>query len=371
MVGFQAPLVPLVPPSMRPTKVPLTYLPSLFAQLPCWEGLPQPVMTNQLTGDFEGKPRRVAYLHGPEVNLESVLVPRLHVAGADMSRIVFPHWDDPSMRWTFPQNLESLDAFLEEEKEVGLVIADPLGSFIPRLTQVDQARAAMDGLTQLTAQHGVGMVMPHHFIKSGTSIDTAIGGAAAIKDTARAIHLFGEPVPTGWKLLGLLFGNTLPRPEVVNEDSDEDSGRAIRILATHISNLGPVPDSTEWEILLEPLRELHHEVPRLKYLRVGDTGAVDLFKWGQATEITNLPAAVKEAVEFILNCLVNGPIRSTDLIAQAKENGIKERTLDRARQRLTQERTLTRRNGDAALGEDPSAWYVELIVPDYPPEVGP
>src|SRR5689334_18023953 len=44
--GFHAPVLPELPLSVRPTKVPFTYLPSLFLQLPWIEGLPHPVMTN-------------------------------------------------------------------------------------------------------------------------------------------------------------------------------------------------------------------------------------------------------------------------------------------------------------------------------------
>src|SRR6185312_14012632 len=45
-VGFHAPVVdPAVAVSTRPTNVPFTYLPSEFLQLPCWDGLPHPVIT--------------------------------------------------------------------------------------------------------------------------------------------------------------------------------------------------------------------------------------------------------------------------------------------------------------------------------------
>jgi len=107
------------------------------------------------------------------------------------------------------------------------------------------------------------------------------------------------------------------------------------------------------------------------YQSISNVSAWAIFEYSQNREGGPLPEKVTEAVEFVIRSLLNGPMKVNDFNAKAEEDGVRPRTLERARKVMTEKGRLRARWGEPAKSEDAKARYVELVlpdVPDFPPE---
>lgn len=229
-----------------------------------------------------------------EDGLHDTVSPRLIAAGADLQSIeVLP---DLLM---FPDDLPALEEHIRE-LDAKLVIIDPLnGYFSPRInTNSDhQARSVLIPLAQLAERSGAAIVGIRHFNKQ-------VGGAA--------LHRGGGSVAYSAVARTLFMVGTDPEDETA------------RILAPIKGNLSAknVP-SLRFRIIATPEKQ-----PRIEWLGLCDTTANRLCALPEDEESRS---AHEHARDFLRQALANGPVLHEDLMARAKDQDIKPRTLNRAK----------------------------------------
>ncbi len=254
-------------------------------------------------GDLDG-PSGVVILSA-EDGLADTIRPRLDAAGAECERIAALTYvvDKTEERLPTLADLHEISRSIAAT-EASLVIVDPLMAYLQNETNSyrDQdVRRALTPLSKLAESTGVAMVVVRHLNKS--SIGNPIyrgGGSIGIIGAARAALL-------------------------VAPDPDDESGLR-RILAVTKSNLATMPSALSYTI--------------------EDNGAdMPIVVWGGATSHTakELLAAANDgeggdarsdAEGFLLDALEDGSLPVEDLLKGARNAGIAETTLRRAKKKL-------------------------------------
>lgn len=243
---------------------------------------------------------------------EDTIRPRLDAAGADVERVVhMPTVREPPVRKASPMGRERLPSVGDivalrkaiERTGAKLVIVDPLMAFLPGDAYRDQdVRQALSPLTKLAAELGVTVLVVRHLNK--TSSSNAIyrgGGSIGIIGAAR---------------VGML----------VAQDPDDPSGER-RVLATTKSNLARgATRALAYHV------EDCDGVARVAWEGTSEHNPTTLLASNSDTEKSFRP--VDRAEAFLQGLLAEGPVRTTKVIEKASENGIAERTLERARRKL-------------------------------------
>jgi hypothetical protein len=243
-------------------------------------------------------------------------VPRLIAAGADLERVAIidgvngPQGIEPI---SLPEHVEEISQ-AAERVNAKLVVVDPLMAFLGAGTNSfrDQdVRRVLRPLSEMADRTGVTILIIRHLNKStGGSALYRGGGSIGIIGAAR---------------LGLL----------VAPDPEDDTRR---ILAVSKSNLAAKPQSLSYELV-----------------SFGDHGAARI-GWGDASEfgadelLAHRPGrdagAKEDAIEFLRDFLGNGPKFAAEVKFAAEQEGISERTLQRAKQGIV----TTQREGFGADG---------------------
>jgi hypothetical protein len=240
-----------------------------------------------------------------EDGASDTVVPRLIAAGGDLDRIAIllggEGGDRKKRLLSFPGDIETLREMIQEINAV-LVIVDPLVAFVgPSInTWKDQdVRRALHPFAELAEQTGAAVVALRHLTKGqGGSAIYRGGGSIGIIGAARSALL-------------------------VAKDPEED---AQRVLAMVKSNLC-------------------REAPSLSYHIEEAENAVSRIVWdGQssytADELVSSPrdpeerTAIDEAKDFLRDLLAEGGQLARDVHREAREAGISERTLSRAKSAL-------------------------------------
>lgn len=252
-----------------------------------------PGQTRRLTGE-------VFWCSGEE-DMGTAVRPRLEAAGADMSHVYFPP-QQAGRAWCRSLNLPSgavqLTAALSGRRDC-VVVIDPLSSHVAAgwsLNDEQCARAVMDTLGGVASETGAAMVIMRHLRKStlGGSLDQGIG-SVAIGNGARSI---------------------------LRVDNYDLAGRE-RIVTHVASSVGP-------------------KQPGLLFSLVGEEGESPSVKWGEAVDMTEAEVmdlsteAVdreesSEAKRLLRELLANGPVKSREVLDEARNAGIGERTLRKAK----------------------------------------
>ena len=176
-----------------------------------------------------------------------------------------------------------------------LVIVDPIQSYLG--AEVDahrsnETRPVMDGLSRLAEEHGCNNLLVRHLGKA---------------PSGRVIH----------RGLGSIDLSAAVRTELLAGCSPDDPSQ--RALVQVKSNLGQFG-------------------PSLGYTIEAD----GTFRWTGESELTSAallapesngeePRAMAEAKDFLSSALAQGARPASDVIAEAKQKGIRERTLKRAK----------------------------------------
>ena len=258
----------------------------------------------ELDGDLKGEPTTVLYC-STEDDADRVLKPRALAAGADHERLWFL---DP-MGAGF-----SLDAMADLHPR--LLILDPISSFLALPAHNENGehvvRAALAPLIAYALDHDATVIGVRHLRKGGgnESVYDAILGARAWSAAPRA-HLMFAPDNERGAGHGLLFprGN-LSRGGVVHRYRLDNEQVAL--------------DAGGWASV--PLFVLEAEA-----------AAVDLeaaLRPSTGPRESAGPNGVLAAQAWLIEALSEGPMLATALNAEAAENGIARRTLERARSGL-------------------------------------
>jgi AAA domain len=251
-----------------------------------------------------------------EDDIGDTIRPRLEAAGADLERCwvlpdVRPEGEPPR-----PPELPA-DLFLLEDlvksKGAALVVVDPLMAFLAG--QVDShrdqdVRRVLASMAYMAANTGCAVLIVRHMNKGQGSALYRGSGSIGIVGAARA---------------GLL----------VAPDPDDD-GR--RVIAMTKSNLAAMPDALAYRLV----NDEQYGVARVVWEGATKHTAADLVR--PRVDEDEAPA-LAEAAQVLKEILAKGPVRARAATAYAKQAGVAERTLHRARHALG---VTTRRKGFGA-----------------------
>jgi hypothetical protein len=265
-----------------------------------------------------------------EDDIGDTIRPRLEAAGADVNRVfVLPdvqEEDKPPRPPELPLDLDRLEA-MAKERAAALVVIDPLMAFLSGAIDAhrDQdVRRALASMAYMAARTGAAVLIVRHMNKSsGANPLYRGGGSIGIVGAARAA-LLAAPDP-------------------------DDDGR--RILAVNKNNLAAMPDALAYRLV----EDERYGVARIIWDGATAHKAADLLRLPARDDDGEAPAR-EEGEAFLRELLASGPVPARQVKAEAREAGIAERTLDRARQAIG---ARTRRDGFG-----PGARYVWELPAD-------
>ncbi len=262
-------------------------------------------------------------LLGAEDDLADTIRPRLDAAGADVTRIgaltgVRRTLESGAVTLDVP-TVGDLEALRDAIARVhaALVVIDPLMAYLPGAVDShrDQdVRRSLAPLAALAAETGCSVLVVRHLNKAG--MGSALyrgGGSIGIIGAARC---------------GLLVGR----------DPDDESGER-RILAVTKSNLAAIPPALAYRL------QTAGGAVRVEWLGECEQTADTLVCGAQAPAERS---ALREARAWLRDVLGAGPMPARDVQAQARQAGIAEPTLRRARQ---EERVQVIRSGFGPGGQ--------------------
>lgn len=267
----------------------------------------------KLDGHHLGKPKSVV-VYAAEDSWESVIVPRLVAAGANLERVIHVEAVDDKNRGTplsVPHDLLGLEAVCEEH-DVALLLLDPLMSLIGASidTHKDrQVREALDPLSAFARSCGVAVLGLIHANKSTTTDPlNAIMGSRAFSAVARSV----------------LYAIT-----------DPEEGEPGRYLLCHAKcNLGPTRPSERYRIVTATIPVAGQEgisSSRISWQGQDERSASEVMEAARGVE--SVPHAAREAADWLRAYLFALPEMtgtSQEVKEAAQLAGHSESTLKRA-----------------------------------------
>lgn len=277
--------------------------------------------------DGPARPPTGVVLCSAEDGLGDTIRPRLDAVGADLSRVLavtgIPDEDGERML-TLPDDVPALEAAIQEIGAV-LAVLDPLMAYLGERTNShrDQdVRRALAPLAAMAERTGCAVVAVRHLNKgSGSPALYRGGGSIGIIGAAR----FGLLVAT-----------------------DPDDERR-RVLASTKCNLAEPPESLSFT--LEPVGD----VARVVWLGPSAHRADAVLALRSEEETS----ALAEAEAFLRDALAEGPRPALDVTREARQGGLADATIRRARGRLG---IVSRREGFGSGGR----WTWALPSPETP-----
>lgn len=287
--------------------------------------------------DLATVPPSGVVLMAAEDGLADTIRPRLDAAGADCAHVhhldAVPEVDeDGSVRDrppSIPRDVDALELLVTDTGSV-LVVVDVLMAYLAGTTNSyrDQdVRGALAPLAAIAERIGATIVVLRHLRKqSGGQALYAGGGSIGIIGAARAALLAAV-------------------------DPDDDRGCA-RVLAATKSNLGPPPPALGYQLVTDDDRGC----ARVQWTGVTAHTADALVA---APSTTEERTALDEATEWLGSMLDKGARARSELTRAARAEGIADRTLARARERLSV--VVTR---DPQTEGRPSTWALPPTLDD-------
>jgi len=248
-----------------------------------------------------------------EDDLADTIRPRLDAAGADVVRVMALQavrrlclgGKTEESYFDLTQDLSALEAAIQETSDCRLVIIDPLTAYLGKIDGHKNAevRAVLARLFELAAKHRVAVLAVTHLNKASTlpAIYRAMGSLAFV---AAALAVWA-----------------------VVRDEDDETGRR-RLFVPVKNNLGG--DETGLAYALEPVGQ----TARVQWESDPVTVRAD-----EALEGGGRKAKVQhDARQFVIDTITanGGDMLSDDLSEAAKEQGISERTLRRAKKAVAE-----------------------------------
>jgi AAA domain len=262
-----------------------------------------------------------------EDGIDDTIVPRLKAHGADLDRVFIFSSVPDGKGGTRLLNLPDDIVLLENkvlQREAALLIIDPVMTMLGGDANKDQdARKALAPIRDMAEQTGVAVVAVRHLNKSvGLKAIQRGGGNMGLIGVARA---------------GLFFA----------EHPDDDR---LRVMAVHKSNLAERPPSLSYEIVSSEI----HNTARVEWVGVTDHDANSLAAGGMTPHEKSV---LDEAVAFLRDELGDGPVMAKQVFKDARDAGVTEITLRRAKTAL---RVRSERQGT-------EGWAWRLPEDDHPP----
>lgn len=256
-----------------------------------------------------------------EDDVANAIRPRLDLHGADTSRVLSVQGtvrSDGDVRWFDLQRDVGVMQDAIEEHGIGLVVIDPLSSYLPKSDRNNEGeiRDALRPLLTLMDDTGVGVVGIMHVGKSGEArrASQRLLGSTAFTALARSVMMIAD------------------QPEDRQPDDIATNGK-LKVLQVVKSNYSippaPLGFRRPLDAAIDWLDETEVTVEECLAMRPKSRGP-------EAKELT-------EAMAFLQELLAAGPVRAAEVAEQARGQGFSERTLRRAKKELG---VVANRSGD-------------------------
>ena len=258
-----------------------------------------------------------------EDTVEKTVKPRLYVCGANMGKVFFPKTHGKQL--IFPQDIER---FEQEclELNVGLVVIDPIMSFISRDidTHSDQStREVLNRIKEFAEHTNISVIALRHLNKrSGDAAIFRGGGSIAFTAASRCNLIVGR------------------------HPTDDN----INVLACVKSNLDRKPISLSYTI--DSIDTKWGSIGRITWLDEIELEADDVVDTERVKKVNRMDKAIKICKDLLTS---NGPMLSIELMAQVvKKAEISSATWNHAKKQLG---LIRGRNFEEGRN---SQWYVKL-----------
>jgi len=284
-------------------------------------------------------PGSVVLLSAEDDTLDTIY-PRLAAAGADLNRIdvlkavhVQRAGDGAPLEALFSlhSDVALLENAIAERDNCRLVVIDPITAYLGRSDshRNSEMRALLAPLSELAARTGVAVLAVNHLNKmgQGPAIYRSMGSLAFAATARSVLAVMSDPHDSASRLLVSLKNNvsgTIAGMRFQVPDADPNSSESA--MPTIHWSTAPVTMTAE-EIM------------------------------AAATQTAECGPALEEACEWLRSALASDPQQAAELKRVAKADGIRERTLVRAKARLG---VVARRTGFGLDG----AWVWSLPESD-------
>lgn len=233
--------------------------------------------------------------------------PRLEAAGGDLRRIVLLAAVRDAKGECRAPHIGDLDALKIAIRNVdaALVVIDPLMAYISdeRDSHRDQdIRRALGPLGTLANETGVAIVLVRHLNKTGN----------------------GNPIYRGGGSIGII--GAVRSGLLVASDPDDPDGQT-RVLAQTKSNLSVPAASLRYRVI-----EAKAGVPSIEWLGSSTQSAISLL--AATRETVEERTERDEATDWLRTTLAKGPFPAKQLLGDARQAGLAEKTLRRAAKSL-------------------------------------
>jgi AAA domain len=266
-----------------------------------------------------------------EDDREDTIAPRLRAAGANLDRV----WLEPDVSL----NVDHLSDVCDELGDVRLIVVDPMQAFLPsgvNSWKGQDVRLALEPLRQLAADRYLSVLLVQHLNRRTDAGDplARIADSQGIPQLARSVLIWG--------------------PDPADPEGDHGS---MKVLTKAKGNLARSKASAMFTIE-------EREIPtKTKTLPI----KAPVLVRGADREITaddviidhETRTAIDEAVEWLRDLLADGPVPAKDGQRKAREVGIAERTLKRAK------RVAGVISESSRSESQISSWHWKLEVPIY------
>lgn len=286
---------------------------------------------------------------------KDVLGPRLFAAGADMSRVRIvkaTRFEGGKRKFNLLSDIGELKKAALEIGDVKLISFDPVTSYLGKdldSNSVTELRDALDPITAMAEATGSAVISVTHF-----------------KKEARGVSALN-------RIIGGIGFTAAPRAAfaVVRDPDDPNNGR---LLLPVKANLMSFDDAYGMSFHIEKLADIGAKDKRngtpISSTRVVWDDVVGL----TADEVLNPKAeakpegeALREAKEFLINMLEDGPLPCKDVEHEAKDASIAAMTLRRAREALGIKSTKSKADpGQHSHGKWMWALAADLLGEEFP-----
>jgi putative DNA primase/helicase len=276
-----------------------------------------------------GRPGDVVMLNA-EDDAEDTIRPRLEAAGADLDRV----WIEPNVTL----DIDHLGGICDELGDVRLITIDPIQAYLPSNVNSwkgQDVRLALEPLRTFAAERRLAVVLVQHLNRRTDAGDplARIADSQGIPQLARSVRVWGADP----------------------SDPDGDNGTQ-KVLTRAKGNLAKSKASATYTI-----------VERV----IGPALTAPCLQRGDDREVTaddvvddhETRSQIDEAVEWLRALLADGPVSAKDGQRKAREVGIAEKTLKRAKRRLKVKSEQTRVDGQISQW----TWNLEVLPYTYDP----
>ena len=253
-----------------------------------------------------------------EDDVRDTLIPRFHAAGADMSRVWFI--DQVSVEDGFRVFDPAFDLALLEEKlsqmsNPVLLIVDPIVNVIAGDSHKNgEVRRSLAPLVTLAERYRIAVFGITHFSKGTAGRDPTerVTGSVAFGALARVVLIASKGI------------------------SEVDGEEADRLFMRSKSNIGQEDGGFRYTLDQVPRADYEGvDASVVRWRGIVDGEARDALAIAEASFDGEGNSALREAQEFLVDLLANGPVNVTDVQTAANRAGHTFATLKRAKQKLS------------------------------------